>query len=155
MFKHINSVVASIALYSRMAMSLVMAVNLLNYFLPLHLLQSAGNLNEWEYNKSLVLLFLEAHQDGVLIWGIFFGMHLTALGYLVYQSGHLPKILGVMLVAGSFGYTIESISAFTVPDNIPLSYLSMALLGFAIIGELSFAIWLTIKGKLIWEKTGR
>ncbi len=61
---------------------------------------------------------------------------------MVYQSGYVPKILGVLLLLGSFGYTIESVAAFTLPDNMLFSYLSMGLLGFAVIGELSFAIWL-------------
>jgi len=106
----------------------------------------ADYLKNMEQGQSLALLFLDAHQDGVLIWGIFFGLHLTALGYLVYQSGYVPRILGVLLLLGSFGYTIESVATFTLPDNILLSYLSMGLLGFAVIGELSFAIWLMLKG---------
>ncbi|HCM75451.1 MAG TPA: DUF4386 domain-containing protein [Cytophagales bacterium] len=142
LFKEVNNTVARVALYARLAMSFIMAINLLNYFIPLHLLSDADYLKDIEQAQSLALLFLDAHQDGVLIWGIFFGIHLTALGYMVYQSGYVPKILGVLLLLGSFGYTIESVAAFTLPDNMLFSYLSMGLLGFAVIGELSFAIWL-------------
>lgn len=146
MFKAVNNTIAKVALYSRLAMSFIMAINLLNYFIPLHLLSGADYLKNMEQGQSLALLFLDAHQDGVLIWGIFFGLHLTALGYLVYQSGYVPRILGVLLLLGSFGYTIESVATFTLPDNLLLSYLSIGLLGFAVIGELSFAIWLMLKG---------
>lgn len=142
LFKEVNNTVARVALYARLAMSFIMAINLLNYLIPLHLLSGADYLKDIEQGQSLALLFLDAHQDGVLIWGIFFGIHLTALGYMVYQSGYVPKILGVLLLLGSFGYTIESVAAFTLPDNMLFSYLSMGLLGFAVIGELSFAIWL-------------
>ncbi|MEQ8361891.1 MAG: DUF4386 domain-containing protein [Cyclobacteriaceae bacterium] len=141
MFKAVNNTVAKVALYSRLAMSFIMAINLLNYFMPLHLL-SGDYQTSIDQSQSLALLFLDAHQDGVLIWGIFFGLHLTALGYMVYRSGFVPKVLGVLLLLGSFGYTIESVAAFTLPDSLLLSYLSMGLLGFAVIGELSFAIWL-------------
>lgn len=146
MFKAVNNTIAKVALYSRLAMSFIMAINLLNYFIPLHLVSGADYLKNMEQGQSLALLFLDAHQDGVLIWGIFFGLHLTALGYLVYQSGYVPRILGVLLLLGSFGYTIESVATFTLPDNLLLSYLSIGLLGFAVIGELSFAIWLMLKG---------
>jgi hypothetical protein len=142
MFKTVNNTIARVALYARLAMSLVMAINLINYFIPLHLLSDVDYLKDIEQAQSLTLLFLDAHQDGVLIWGLFFGLHLTALGYLVYRSGYVPKVLGTLLIIGSFGYTIESVAAFTLPGNILLSYLSMGLLGFAVIGELSFAIWL-------------
>ncbi|HNP06936.1 MAG TPA: DUF4386 domain-containing protein [Cyclobacteriaceae bacterium] len=146
MFKAVNNTIAKVALYSRLAMSFIMAINLLNYFIPLHLVSGADYLKNMEQGQSLALLFLYAHQDGVLIWGIFFGLHLTALGYLVYQSGYVPRILGVLLLLGSFGYTVESVATFTLPDNLLLSYLSIGLLGFAVIGELSFAIWLMLKG---------
>ncbi|MEQ8425982.1 MAG: DUF4386 domain-containing protein, partial [Cyclobacteriaceae bacterium] len=145
-FKSVNNTVAKVALYSRLAMSFVMAINLLNYFIPLHLLSDSGYLKEFEHAQTLALLFLDAHQDGVLIWGIFFGLHLTALGYLVYKSGYVPRVLGILLILGSFGYTIESIATFTIPGNMIFSYLSIGLLGFAVIGELSFASWLMIKG---------
>lgn len=146
MFKAVNNTIAKVALYSRLAMSFIMAINLFNYFIPLHLVSGADYLKNIEQGQSLALLFLDAHQDGVLIWGIFFGLHLTALGYLVYQSGYVPRILGVLLLLGSFGYTVESVATFTLPDNLLLSYLSIGLLGFAVIGELSFAIWLMLKG---------
>ncbi|MCB0493646.1 MAG: DUF4386 domain-containing protein [Cyclobacteriaceae bacterium] len=142
MFKAVNNTVAKVALYSRLAMSFIMAINLINYLIPLHLLNGANYVKDMEHAQSLALLFLDAHQDGVLIWGLFFGLHLTALGYMVYRSGYVPKVLGVLLLLGSFGYTIESVSTFTLPDSLLLSYLSMGLLGFAVIGELSFAIWL-------------
>lgn len=146
MFKAVNNTIAKVALYSRLAMSFIMAINLFNYFIPLHLVSGADYLKDMGQGQSLALLFLDAHQDGVLIWGIFFGLHLTALGYLVYQSGYVPRILGVLLLLGSFGYTVESVATFTLPDNLLLSYLSIGLLGFAVIGELSFAIWLMLKG---------
>lgn len=146
MFKVVNNTVAKVALCSRLAMSFITAINLINYLIPLHLLNGADYLRDIEHAQSLALLFLDAHQDSVLIWGIFFGLHLTALGYLAYNSGFVPKILGVLLILGSFGYTIESIATFTIPENMLLSYLSMGLLGFAVIGELSFAIWLMIRG---------
>jgi len=146
MFKVVNNTIAKVALYSRLAMSFIMAINLINYLIPLHLLSDIDYFKDIEQAQSLALLFLDAHQYGVLIWGIFFGIHLTALGYMVYRSGYVPRILGVLLLLGSFGYTIESVATFTMPDNLLLSYLSMGLLGFAVIGELSFAIWLMIKG---------
>lgn len=145
MFKTVNNTIAKVALYSRLAMSFIMAINLLNYLIPLQLLSGADYLKDIEQGESLAMLFLNAHQDGVLIWGIFFGLHLASLGYLVYQSGYIPKLLGTLLIIGSFGYTIESVATFTIPDNVPLSILSMGLLGFAVIGELSFAIWLMTK----------
>ena len=67
-----------IAAFSRLSMSIVMGLNLLNYLIPYHLLNSANNLVAFEIDElqSLVLVFLEAHEYGVYIWGLFFGLHL-------------------------------------------------------------------------------
>jgi len=40
---------------------------------------------------ALVLLFLNLHDSGVLIWEAFFGLHLIVLGYLLYKSGYVPR----------------------------------------------------------------
>ena len=42
MFKAVNNTVAKVALYSRLAMSFIMAINLINYLIPLHLLNGAN-----------------------------------------------------------------------------------------------------------------
>jgi hypothetical protein len=43
-----------------------------------------------------VLLQLNLYEYG---WGLLiFGIHLVLLGYLVYRSRHIPRVLGVLLV---------------------------------------------------------
>jgi len=42
-----------------------------------------------------VPLFLNLHELGTNIAGIFWGLWLFPMGYLVYKSGFLPRILGV------------------------------------------------------------
>ncbi|MBX2841403.1 MAG: DUF4386 domain-containing protein [Flammeovirgaceae bacterium] len=148
MFKKVNPTLALMALLSRFSMAIIMGINLLNYLIPMLLLNSPTYLEVFqpEQLQSLALLFLEAHQFAVLIWGLFFGFHLALLGYLVFKSGFYPKLLGILLIIGSFGYTTESMGKFTLPENEIISMIAMALLGFAVIGELSFAFWLLIKG---------
>lgn len=48
--------------------------------------------------QALVLLFLNAHESVVLIWGSAFALHLFVSGYLVYKSAYLPKWVGGLLV---------------------------------------------------------
>ncbi|WP_020529353.1 DUF4386 domain-containing protein [Flexithrix dorotheae] len=146
--KKVHPKIALMALLSRFAMAVIMGVNLLNYLIPMALLDNPTYLEVFHSDQlqALALLFLEAHQFVVLIWGLFFGIHLALLGFLVFKSGFYPKILGILLIIGSFGYTTESIGKFTLPGNEIFEMLAMVLLGFAVIGELSFAFWLLIKG---------
>ena len=148
MFKPVNPSLSMIAAFSRMAMSIVMGLNLLNYLIPVILLSGSDYLSVFQPNQlqSLAMIFLDAHQYGVHIWGLFFGLHLIALGYLIFKPGYFPRVLGIMMMVGSFGYSGESLAAFAIPNNEIISMIITILLVLAVIGELSFTFWLLIKG---------
>jgi hypothetical protein len=87
-----------------------------------------------------VMLLLNAFNDGWLIGLVFFGFSLLVLGYLVYKSGYIPKILGVLLMLAPVGYWVDSFGNFLVPRydaNIAM---------FTFIGEVLFMLWLLLKG---------
>ena len=48
--------------------------------------------------------------DGLL--GIFFGLHLALLGYLIFKSGYIPRILGILLAIAGLGYLIDYLGKF-------------------------------------------
>ena len=136
------------AAFSRLAMTIIQGVNLLNHCFVLLLLSGAGYLTVFAPDQlhALVLLFLNAHKYGVYIWEVFFGLHLIVLGYLVFKSGYFPRILGILLILGSLGYLMESFSNFLLPNNQAISTIYSVFLGISAIGELSFAFWLLFKG---------
>jgi hypothetical protein len=53
------------------------------------------------------MLSLEAYGNGLLVSEIFWGLWLLPFGYLVFKSGFLPRVLGVLLMIGCFGYLID------------------------------------------------
>ena len=154
MFKPVNPTLSLIAGFSRLAMGIVMAINLFNYLIPMRLLGGSDYLNALEPNQlqSLALFFFDAHQDGIYIWGLFFALHLVILGYLIFKSDFFPKLIGLFMMIGSFGYGGESIAAFIYPGHEAISMLINVLLGIAVVGELSFTFWLLIKGIKILPK---
>ena len=88
MFKPVSNTISLVAAWSRMAMVLVMAINLLINIMPIVLLSGAGYLNAFSTAElqATALLFFEAHQMGIYVWELFFGMHLVALGYMIIKS---------------------------------------------------------------------
>jgi hypothetical protein len=70
------------------------------------------------------------------------------MGYLVFKSGFLPRILGVLLMVGCFGYLIDSATFFLLPD------FDVTVSQFTFIGELLLPLWLLIKGVNVeqWQK---
>jgi hypothetical protein len=98
--------------------------------------------------QALAYLFLRLHSYGISLAFIFSGLWLLPLGYLVYTSGFLPKILGVLLIIGGFGYLIDVFAEFLFSD----SNLKIGLITG--LSEILFLLWLLIKGVNVdkWEK---
>ncbi|HET9588647.1 MAG TPA: DUF4386 domain-containing protein [Anaerolineales bacterium] len=111
-----------------------------NQFIALQLLSGADYLTVFtqEQLQALALLFLRLHDRAGTIAAIFWGLWLFPMGYLVFQSGFFPRILGILLMIACFGYVINSFSIF-------LGYtVNVGLL--AALGEVLFILWLLIKG---------
>ncbi len=107
---------------------------------------SAGQL------QALVSLFLNLHEYGIYITSIFWGLWLLPMGYLVFKSGFLPRILGILLMIACFGYLIDSFGRLLL-SNFDTTIVS-TIVGFMLWGELLFPLWLLIKGVNVeqWEK---
>lgn len=91
-------------------------------------------------SENLVSMLLSFHEYGIMIVQIFWGLWLFPFGYLVYKSDYLPKIIGVILMIGCFGYFIDSF-VYIIDPNFPIQ---LAIYLFA--GELLITLWLLIKG---------
>lgn len=100
-----------------------------------------------ELADALTLLFLNLHSQGFLIAQIFFGLWLLPLGYLVYTSGYFPRVLGVMLMIGCFGYLAHLVAIYVSPNFESSVSLYLALV--AGIAETAFLLWLLVKGATV------
>jgi hypothetical protein len=124
-------------------------LNQLNQLASLVLLSGADYLTAFEADQwgALVMLFNDLYDNGMHIAKIFWGIWLFPFGYLVFKSGYIPRILGVLLIIAGFGYLFDAVTFFLLP-----SFPSIAL--FTWWGELLIALWLLIKGVNIeqWEK---
>ncbi len=124
--------------------------NELNHFAALILLSGADYLSVFSVDQlqAQMMLFLELHEHGITIALIFWGLWLFPLGYLVFKSGFLPKILGVLLMIGCVGYLIDALTTMLFPD------FDMTVSQFTFVGELLFPLWLVFKGVNVerWEK---
>jgi hypothetical protein len=130
------------------------SVNLFTAVPALMLLAGAGYLAAFETEQvnALVLLFMNTNAFMIMIWGILFGLHLLLLGFLVYKSGFLPRILGILLILGGVGYLLQSYGHILAPQFDAV--LATVVLILSIPGELAFTVWLLWKGVNVeeWEQ---
>jgi hypothetical protein len=137
-------------IFSLLGMPITMLTEL-THVAALQLLSGADYLTIFttEQLQALALLFLDLHGYGLTIAGIFWGLWLFPLGYLVFKSGFLPRILGVLLILGCFGYLIDSFGLFLFPDY----NLNIAL--YTGWSEVIFPLWLVIKGVNVEQQEQR
>jgi hypothetical protein len=152
LLKPVSKTLALVAAFSRLAMTIIQGINLLNHFVVLLLLSGTGYLSVFEPGQlhALVLLFLNAHESVVLIWGLFFGLHLFVLGYLVYKSGYIPRLSGVFLVIASLCYFTQFFGNILFPQYKSI----FTMIGILSSLEIALPLGLLIKGVNVsqWEK---
>lgn len=148
LLKVANKNMASLMVIFSLAAVPIAMLNELTQLAVLQLLSGADYLKVYPTDQlqALAYLFLRLHSQGLNIAQIFWGLWLFPMGYLVFKSGFLPRILGILLMIGCFGYVIQSFAAF-------LGY-NVSIIFFTSWGELLFLLWLLIKGVNVeqWNK---
>lgn len=122
-------------------------LNLQNKFAVLTLLNEKNYLNVFseQHIQSQIMLSLENYDNGILILQIFWGLWLFPFGWLVYKSGFLPRILGVLLMLGCCGYLFSFVGN-TMMQDYGKTFISGYVTIPASLGEIGTCLWLLIRG---------
>jgi hypothetical protein len=89
------------------------------------------------------MLFLSIHTYGINILEVFWGIWLIPFGQLVYKSGFIPRIIGVLLIAGGIVYMLNCFIFLLFPAYF--SFFSKFII-VSSLGEIAIMLWLLIKG---------
>jgi Domain of unknown function (DUF4386) len=146
LLKPVSRTLALLGAFFGLAGSAIMAGNMINHLSPLSLLGDAGYLGAFEPDQlqALARVSLRLHSLGYNIAIVFFGLHLLFLGWLIFRSSFLPRILGVLLAIAALCFLTNNFVLFLAPAlaaKIP----PYAMLP-SLIGEGSLALWLLMVG---------
>ena len=146
LLKPVNKGLAVLATFINLIQTAVLAANKLNLLVPLFLMGDAGYLTAFsaEQLHAASALAINAHGHGFGIGLVFFGFACLVRGCLIFQSGYLPKTLGVLLFVAGLSYLANSFALLLAPALADAMF--PTVLASAFVGELSFALWLTVKG---------
>jgi hypothetical protein len=120
------------------------------------MLSGADYLKAFQDNQlpALAMLFLTLYKNGFWICQLFFGAWLFPLGYLVFKSGFLPRVLGIVLMTHCAVWLLTFLQFFLLPDFEAITRVSYPL-GF--VAEFGLSLWLLIMGvrqpKATWAAT--
>jgi hypothetical protein len=92
--------------------------------------------------QALTVFFVNLYKNGYVIAQVPYGVWLFPLGYLVFKSGFLPKILGYLLITDGICQFVYVCQRLIFPELGNIAYPCMAI---SFIAEVSLALWLSIK----------
>jgi hypothetical protein len=93
---------------------------------------------------AISYLSLQLQDTGLLISFLFWGLDEILTGYLIYRSGFLPRILGILLGISGFLYLADPLLTFGAPTVAGLVFPTG--LALCLPGELLTALWMTTIG---------
>lgn len=95
--------------------------------------------------QAEVMFLLQSHNNGSLIAEAFWGLWLLPLGYLLFKSRALPRLLGICLILGGVGYLIDLVGKLVFNlESLP-TFISVP----GTVGEFGTCMWLLILGARI------
>jgi hypothetical protein len=145
LLKPVNKNLALLFLLLNLGGVAIECINALNLFTALQLFGGANYLSVFQTDQlqAMAMSFLNSYTNGFMIAQLFFGTWLLPLGYLVYKSRFLPRLLGILLILDFFGVMIWFFQFFLFPGYEILSYPGLAV---SFVAEISLSLWLLIKG---------
>ena len=142
LLKPVNNSISLLAAWFRVVYAAILVFALNNLLIVLRLINGTDYLEAFETSQlhAQVMLFLNAFTDGWDLGLLIFGLHLLVIGYLIFKSGYIPKILGILVIVAGLGYTIDGVGKFLLPNY------TFSLAMFTFIGEVLLIFWLLWRG---------
>lgn len=125
LFKVVNRRLALLDMCFTLVGTAIEAAGLLNQFASL---TGASDMSATDYD----------------IYTVFYGFDILCVGYLVFRSGFLPKVIGVLLAIDGVAYLVHSVVDVLAPGFAV--HLEPWVNVFPLLGEGSLCLWLLVFG---------
>jgi len=154
LFRVVNRSLALLVAFFSLVGTALESVSLLFHFAPLALLGGADYLAAFatEQLHALALLSLKLRAVTFLTDLVFFAFYCLAIGYLIFRSTFLPRILGVLMGIAGLSYLTHSLTTFLTP-RFASSLVPYILLP-CLVAEASLCLWLLARSVNVrkWEE---
>jgi hypothetical protein len=146
LFKDVDRKQARLMVGFALGMMAIGAVLTVLMAAPLVLTSGATYLSAFDKHQldALTLGFWGLRLQGIHGATMYWGVWLLPLGILVYKSGFLPRLLGVLVIIAGCSYVVDSLVYYFLPDQAAIVALISTLP--QAVGEIGFTGWMLIKG---------
>jgi hypothetical protein len=138
---------ALLVLLLNLVQTAVLVANKILLLVPLFLAENAApSLTAFDASQlqALGYLAIRVHEYGFGVGLVFFAFVCLLEGHLIRRSGYLPRVIGIGMQLAGAAYLVNSLTLLLAPDLEGRLFPFLMLV--CLLGELSFALWLTIKG---------
>jgi hypothetical protein len=139
LFKFVNRSVSLFAVFVILVGCAIQALTSLFYLAPLIVLKGVNSEFTTGQGQELAYTFIRLNAQTFNIYLVFFGLWCFLVGYLIYRSNFMPRILGVLLMISGLGWMTQLFPPLA-RQIFPLIATASAL------GEIPLMLWLLVKG---------
>lgn len=154
LLRPVNKNLALLAVLFNVVQTAVLVTNKLSLLTPLFLSGNAEYLRAFDpaQLQAMGYLAIKSHGYGFGFGLIFFGIECLILGYLIFRSGYLPRMLGILMQVAGLCYLVNSFALILDPPFADMLFPAILLPAF--VAELSMCVWMIVKGVDMgkWER---
>jgi hypothetical protein len=145
LLRPVGKELALLAVFFRVVGTAIFAVSETFYFAASFFLGGADYLKTFSPDQlnTLAYVTLRTYVYGGGLFFVFGGVGSILLGYLIFRSGYLPKLLGALVAVGGVGFVIRSFALALASASAALGVFLLLPTGLAM---LSLALWLLVQG---------
>jgi hypothetical protein len=156
LFKPVNRSLSLLAAFFSLVGCAIAALTCVFHLAPLVVLGGGHELSAFNVGQlqALALTFLKLHSQGYNISLVFFGFYCLLVGYLIFRSTFLPRVLGVLMTLAGLCYMPYSFATLLSPEFAARLFPWVMMPGA---GELVLALWLLVVGVNVqrWQEQAR
>jgi hypothetical protein len=147
LLRPVHAKLSLLTAWFRVVYTVISLAALLHLLTVLRLLEDPGfpTLFGTDRLNAMVMLSIHDFRDGWSLAYYFFGIHLMLLDYLMFKSGYVPRIIGILQILDGLGWIITELQPILFPNT------NLGFVAVTYFGELILLLWLFIKGSRIRE----
>ena len=142
LFKPVNRRVSLFAAFVILVGCAIQALTSVLYLAPMLILNAGNSLRAFttEELQALAYVFVRLNGYASNTYLVFFGFWCVLIGFLIFRSTFMPRLLGVLLAIAGLGWMMYLVPPLAIRLFIPY------VAGASALGEIPLLLWLLVVG---------
>jgi hypothetical protein len=146
LFKVVSRRVALLVVFFTLVGTAIEGANLTSQFTPLALLGGGQYSSALSAQQLHAIAYMPVDLEGIsyAVNSVFFAFYGLAIGYLIFKSTFVPRVIGILVAIGATCYLTYSFASFLAPGFARhlVPYIQLP----SLVGEGSFCVFLLVVG---------